>query len=129
MDPLGFSLENFDGVGKWRTISDGAPIDTTAVLPDGAQLQGLSGLRTLIASHPQEFVRTLGEKLLSYAIGRVIEPYDLPAVRKVARESATQNYRWSSLVEAIVTSTPFTMGIVEGKESRNGQPVTGVASQ
>ncbi len=129
MDPLGFSLENFDGVGKWRTISDGASIDTAAVLPDGTELQGLSGLRTLIASHPQEFVRTLGEKLLSYAIGRVIEPYDLPAVRKVASESAVQNYRWSSLVEAIVRSTPFTMGIVEGKESRNGQPVTGVASQ
>ena len=110
MDPLGFSLENFDGLGKWRSSSDGAPIDAAAVLPDGTQFEGLNGLRTLLVSHPEEFVRTLGEKMLSYAIGRVIESDDLPAVRKIARESATQNYRWSSLVSSIVTSTPFTMG-------------------
>ena len=116
MDPLGFSLENFDGLGKWRSSSDGAPVDAAAVLPDGTQFQGLNGLRTLLVSHPEEFVRTLGEKMLSYAIGRVIESDDLPAVRKIARESATQNYRWSSLVSSIVTSTPFTMGIVEPSE-------------
>jgi hypothetical protein len=116
MDPLGFSLENFDGLGKWRSSSDGAPVDAAAVLPDGTQLEGLNGLRTLLVSHPEDFVRTLGEKMLSYAIGRVIESDDLPAVRKIARESATQNYRWSSLVSSIVTSTPFTMAVVEPSE-------------
>jgi hypothetical protein len=117
MDPLGFSLENFDGVGKWRSVSDGAPVDAAAVLPDGSQFQGLNGLRTLLVSHPEAFVRTLGEKMLSYAIGRVIESDDLPAVRKIAREAATENYRWSSLVSSIVRSTPFTMGMVERESS------------
>lgn len=117
MDPVGFSLENFDGLGRWRSVSDGAPIDAVATLPDGTQFQGLNGLRTLLVSHPEEFVRTLGEKLLSYAIGRVIEYHDLPAVRQIARESATKNYRWSSLVSAIVRSTPFTMGIVQDAPS------------
>jgi Protein of unknown function (DUF1592)/Protein of unknown function (DUF1588)/Protein of unknown function (DUF1585)/Protein of unknown function (DUF1587)/Protein of unknown function (DUF1595) len=126
MDPLGFSLENFDGVGKWRSVSDGAPVDPAAVLPDGTQFQGLNGLRTLLVSHPDEFVRTLGEKMLSYAIGRVIEPHDLPTVRKIARESAAQNYRWSSLVSAIVTSTPFTMAIVERESSENSARSTPV---
>jgi hypothetical protein len=126
MDPLGFSLENFDGIGKWRTISDGAPVDPTAALPDGTQLQGLGGLRTMITSHPEEFVRTLGEKLLSYAIGRVTESYDLPAVRRIARESAAENYRWSSLVSAIVTSTPFTMAIVQREPSEDSVESTPV---
>jgi hypothetical protein len=128
MDPLGFSLENFDGLGKWRSVSDGAPIDAMATLPDGTQFRGLDGLRTLLVSHPEEFVRTFSEKLLSYAIGRVIEYYDLPAVRQIAREAGKQNYRWSSLVSAIVTSSPFTMGIVLDEESPIGQPMTGVAS-
>ena len=116
MDPLGFSLENFDGLGKWRSTSDGAPVDAAAVLPDGTRFQGLNGLRSLLVSHPEEFVRTLGEKMLSYAIGRVTESGDLPAVRKIARESATQNYRWSSVISSIVRSTPFSMGRVEPPE-------------
>jgi hypothetical protein len=117
MDPIGFSLENFDGIGKWRTASDGTPIDAAAALPDGTRFQGLNGLRTLLTSHPDEFVRTLSEKLLSYGAGRVLEYYDLPAVRQVAREAAAQNYRWSALISAIVKSTPFTMGIVQSAPS------------
>ena len=113
MDPLGFSLENFDALGKWRTVSDGAPIDAAAALPDGTKFQGLDGLRTLLVSHQDEFVRTLTEKLLSYSIGRVVEYYDLPAVRQIAREAAMHNYRWSSLIVGIVKSTPFAMGIVQ----------------
>jgi hypothetical protein len=113
MDPLGFALENFDGIGRWRNASDGAPVDATAVLPDGTRFQGLAGLRTLLASHPDEFVRTLTEKLLSYAVGRVVDYNDLPAVRQIARESAAEKYRWSALISAIVRSTPFTMGIVQ----------------
>ena len=129
MDPLGFSLENFDGLGRWRSISDGAPIDSAAALPDGTKFQGLAGLRTLLVSHQDEFVRTVTEKLLSYSIGRVAEYYDLPAVRQITREAAAQNYRWSSLISAIVKSTPFTMGIVQSQETRSGPPATGAASQ
>jgi hypothetical protein len=129
MDPLGFSLENFDALGKWRTVSDGAPIDAAAALPDGTRFQGLDGLRTLLVSHHDEFVRTLSEKLLSYGVGRIVEYYDLPAVRQIARDAAAHDYRWSSLISAVVRSAPFTMGIVQSEASGSGQPVTGVASQ
>jgi hypothetical protein len=113
MDPLGFSLENFDSLGKWRTVSDGAPIDAAAALPDGTQFEGVAGLRQLLVSHRDDFLRTFTEKLLAYSIGRGVEYYDLPAVRKVTREAAANNYRWSSLIAGIVRSTPFTMGIVK----------------
>jgi hypothetical protein len=112
MDPLGFSLENFDALGRWRTTSDGAPIDASAELPDGQRFDGVSGLRELLAGHKDDVVRTLTEKLLAYAIGRSIEYYDLPAVRKIARNSSEKDLRWSALVTAIVKSTPFSMGIV-----------------
>ena len=79
-------------------------------------------------SHQDEFVRALSEKLLSYAVGRVVESYDLPAVRQIARDAAAHDDRWSALISAVVRSTPFTMAIVQS-ESRSGQPVTGVASQ
>jgi hypothetical protein len=111
MDPLGFSLENFDAVGKWRKEADGVPVDPVATLPDGSHFDGLSGLRTLLVSHQEDFARTFSGKLLAYAIGRGIESYDLPAIRKIAREAARDDYRWSSIVMGIVESTPFTMGI------------------
>jgi hypothetical protein len=109
MDPLGFSLENFDALGKWRTESDGAPIDASASLPDGTRFEGVGGLRTLLGSHKEDFVRTFTEKLMTYAIGRGIEYSDLPAIRKIARDAAAQDYRWSSVVLGIVNSTPFSM--------------------
>jgi hypothetical protein len=115
MDPLGFSLENFDALGKWRTESDGAPIDAAAVLPDGTKFEGIVGLRALLAGHKEEFVGTLTEKLLAYALGRGIEFYDLPAVRAIVRAAAPDDYRWSSLIAGIVRSKPFTMGVVPGK--------------
>ena len=90
MDPLGFALENFDALGKWRTESDGAPIDASASLPDGTRFNGVAGLRTLLASHKEDFVRTFTEKLMAYAIGRGIEYTDLPAIRKIARDAAPQ---------------------------------------
>jgi hypothetical protein len=117
MDPLGFSLENFDALGKWRAVADDAPIDAAASLPDGTQFKGVDGLRTLLLSHRDEFVRTLTEKLLGYSIGRGIEYYDLPAVRKITNDAATHNYRWSSVIAGIVRSTPFTMGIVQNAPS------------
>ncbi len=117
MDPLGFALENFDSLGKWRTVSDGAPIDAAAALPDGTQFQGVAGLRTLLVSHRDDFVRTFTEKLLAYAVGRGVEYYDRPAVRKITREAAADNYRWSALIAGIVKSTPFGMGIVKSAPS------------
>jgi len=112
MDPLGFSLENFDALGKWRATADGETVDAAASLPDGTRFTGIAGLRALLISHKEDFVRTLSEKMLAYALGRGIESSDLPAVRKIARDSAAGDYRWTSLVLAVARSTPFTMGVV-----------------
>jgi hypothetical protein len=109
MDPLGFALENFDAIGRWRTRSDGAAIDSSGVLPDGTAFQGVPGLRTLLVSHREDFVRTVSEKLLTYAIGRSVEFYDMPAIRKIERDAAAADYRWSSMISAIVKSAPFQM--------------------
>jgi hypothetical protein len=109
MDPLGFSLENFDALGKWRSVSDGAPIDASATLPDGSRFEGVTGLRTLLLSHRDDFVRTFTGKLLGYALGRGIEYYDLPAVRAIASAAAADDHRWSSIITGIVQSTPFVM--------------------
>jgi mono/diheme cytochrome c family protein len=117
MDPLGFALENFDALGKWRTVADGERINTSASLPDGTHFEGMAGLRKLLLNHKDDYVRTLTEKLLAYGVGRGIEYYDEPAVRQIARESAPADYRWSSLVLGIVRSKPFSMGIVK----ENGQ--------
>ncbi len=114
MDPLGFALENFDALGKWRTESDGAPIDASASLPDGTRFEGVGGLRTRLAKHKEDFVRTFTEKLLAYAIGRGIEYTDLPAIRKIARDAAPQEYRWSSIILGIVNSAPFSMSTAGG---------------
>jgi mono/diheme cytochrome c family protein len=126
MDPLGFSLENFDALGQWREVADGLPVDTLAALPDGTRFQGINGLRNVIAGQKREFVRTFTERLMAYALGRGIEYYDLPTVRAVEKNAAATNYRWSSIIEGIVTSRPFTMGIVReasaGTAARNSVP-------
>jgi hypothetical protein len=109
MDPLGFALENFDAIGGWRTADAGNPIDASGKLPDGTQFQGPAGLREVLLSHPQRFVSTVTEKLLTYALGRGIEYYDAPAVRGIVRNAAANDYRWSALVLGIVRSTPFQM--------------------
>jgi len=112
MDPLGFSLENFDALGKWRTVSDGVPVDASASLPDSTRFNGVNGLRSLMATHQEDFVRTFTGKLLAYAIGPGTEYYDLPAIRKISRDAAKANYRWSAVVLGIVNSPPFRMGVV-----------------
>jgi len=114
MDPLGFSLENFDALGKWRTVSDGAPIDASASLPDGSKFDGVKGLRTLLVGHKEDFLRTFTAKLLAYAIGRGTEYYDQPAIRKIVRDAEAENYSWSAIVSGIVKSSPFNMGIAKG---------------
>ena len=109
MDPIGFALENFDSVGRWRVFDQGEPIDAASTLPGGKNLSGLEDLEQHIIEQPEMFVSTLVEKLLTFGLGRGIEPYDGPTIRKVVRESADNEYKFSSLVEGIVVSTPFRM--------------------
>jgi hypothetical protein len=110
MDPIGFALENYDGVGKWRTEENGAPIDASGRLPDGTQFEGLVGLKKLLlTSRSDEFVSNVSEKLLTYGLGRGLEAYDMPAVRAIARDAAREDYRMSALILAVVKSTPFQM--------------------
>ena len=111
MDALGFALENFDALGKWRTVADGEQVNASASLPDGTTFEGIAGLRNLLAKQKSDYVRTVTEKLLAYSIGRGIEYYDQPAIRKIARDSAPGDYRWSSLVLSVVRSAPFSMGV------------------
>src|SRR6266566_936723 len=118
MDPLGFALENFDALGKWRTSSDGVPIDPAASFPDGTRFEGAAGLRTLLVSHKEDFVRTLSGKLLAYAIGRGLDYHDMSAVRRIAHEAAAADYSWSSVITGIVTSTPFSMAVASGEVSK-----------
>ena len=109
MDPLGFALENFDATGRWRVKDGNATIDSSGVLPDGTKFQGAAELRKILLSHPDQFVTTVTEKLLTYAMGRGVEYYDQPAIRKLMREAAPGGYRWSALVTGIVKSVPFQM--------------------
>jgi mono/diheme cytochrome c family protein len=110
MDPIGFALENFDGVGKWRDQDGGSAIDASGKLPGGVQFQGPAGLKKLlVANYGYQFETTVTEKLLTYALGRGLEYYDKPAVRSIIRQAAADNYRMSALITAIVKSTPFQM--------------------
>jgi hypothetical protein len=109
MDPLGFALENFDGVGMWRITEGNKPVDASGALPDGTHFEGPNGLRVILLNRRGEFVQTVTEKLLTYALGRGLEYYDAPAVRGITHEAALNNDRWSSLIVGIVRSTPFRM--------------------
>jgi hypothetical protein len=110
MDPIGFALENYDGVGRWRTEDAGAPIDASGTLPDGTEFQGPAGLsRLLLTKYRDDFVRTATEKLLTYALGRGVEYYDFPTIRSITHDASRDNYRISSWILAIVKSTPFQM--------------------
>ena len=109
MDPVGFSLENFDLVGKWRDLDGKTRIDPTAEMVDGTKLDGPASLRRALQDRSNMFVSVATEKLMTYATGRVVTPYDMPAVRKVIRDSANTNYRLSSLILGVVKSEPFQM--------------------
>jgi len=109
MDPIGLSLENFDAIGRYRTTDGGAPIDAHDTLYNGAKVDGPVSLRNVILSHPDQFVRTMTEMLLTYALGRGLETYDMPVVRSIVRDAAGKNYKFSSLVLGIVKSAPFQM--------------------
>jgi hypothetical protein len=109
MDPVGLALENFDGVGRWRAAESGIMIDASGRLVDGTPIDGAVSLRKAIASYPDAFVQTLAEKLLMYGVGRTAHYDDMPAIRAIAREAARNDFRFSSLVMAIVKSDPFLM--------------------
>jgi hypothetical protein len=108
-DPVGFALENYDAVGRWRTMDAGSPIDSTGALFDGSEFAGVEGLQAAILKHPDLFVTRLSEKLLTFATGRGVEYYDGPAIRKIVRDAGAQHYRFASIVVGIVNSTPFRM--------------------
>ena len=110
MDQLGFALENFDAIGEWRdTYSSGAPIDASAELPDGTKINGPTELRKLLLKHSDEFLTTITERLLTYGLGRGLESADAPAVRQIKRDAARTDYRFASLIQGVVASTPFLM--------------------
>jgi hypothetical protein len=110
IDPLGFALENFDVIGGWRTTDEaGKPVDAAGTTVSGAKIDGLSGLRALLLERREQFPRTLTEKLLSYALGRRVEYYDRPAVRRIVRDAEVQDFRWSALILGIVKSPAFQM--------------------
>jgi hypothetical protein len=113
MDPLGFALDHFDAVGNWREADAGTTVDASGTLPDGSRFQGLDGLRTLLDSRREQFVATVTEKLLAYSLGRGLEAYDMPAVRKIVRDAAGNGHRWSSIVLGVVDSVPFRMRTAE----------------
>ncbi|NKB33890.1 MAG: DUF1592 domain-containing protein [Pseudomonadales bacterium] len=109
MDPIGFSLENYDAVGKWRREFANQPIDASGTMPDGRVFEGPAGLRDLLLDQPNDFVGTVTEKLLMYALGRGLEYYDMPAVRAIVRDAAEDDYRWSSVILGVIESDPFQM--------------------
>jgi hypothetical protein len=110
MDPIGFSLENYDGVGAWRTKEADVIIDATGKMPDGTVFQGPTGLKNLLlTSHRDEFISTLTEKLMTYALGRGIEYYDRPAIRAIVRDAAKQNNSIPDIIQSIVASPQFQM--------------------
>jgi hypothetical protein len=109
MDPIGFAMENFDAVGRWRDRDGDSPIDASGVFPGGEKFEGVAGLKTALLSHPEEFVSTVSEKLLMYAIGRNVQYFDRPAVRAIVKEGTRNNYTFVSLVIGVVKSVPFQM--------------------
>jgi mono/diheme cytochrome c family protein len=109
MDPLGFAMENFDAIGRWRTSSGGEPVDAASVFPDGTKIAGVDGLREFVVKHKDSYVQTLVSKMMTYALGRHVDFRDQPAIREIVRKAEPSGYRWSAIIQGIVASTPFRM--------------------
>jgi mono/diheme cytochrome c family protein len=109
MDPVGFSLENFDALGQWRTTENGTPINASGVLLDGTKVDGPAALRQALVAQKEQFVKAVTGKLVTYALGREMQYFDAPAIRAIVRAAAANNYSWSSTISAIVKSAPFQM--------------------
>src|SRR5262245_32590050 len=112
MDPLGFALENFDATGAWRTREAGVPLDASGQLADGTKVDGVVALRNALLARSDVFVRTLTEKLMTYALGRGLQYYDMPVVRDIVRKAERQDYRFSGIIMGVVTSPAFQMRVV-----------------
>ena len=119
MDPLGFALENFDAIGMWRSTDANTPIDPSGVLPDGTKFEGPAGLRGILVQRGDQFVSTVTERLLTYALGRGLGYYDMPAVRRIVQDAAARNFHFSSLVLGVVNSAPFQMKIKKAPAIQN----------
>jgi hypothetical protein len=131
LDPIGFALEQFDAVGRWR--GDDGSVNATSELPDGTRIDGVAGLKAMILANPERFVSSLAERLLMYALGRNIQYYDLPAVRGIVRHAAGRDYTFKALVEGVVTSVPFRQRLVpEARQIRSaqaGEPAAAVTAE
>jgi len=121
MDPIGFALEHFDAVGRWREADAGQPIDAASKLLDGSTIDGLGGVQAMLLRQPELFVHAFTEKLMMYALGRNVQYYDAPAIRSIMRSAAAKKYAFSTIVEGIVESVPFRMRNVHA--SAAGQTV------
>ena len=109
MDPIGFALENYDAVGRYRQTENARPLDLSGGLPDGSKFTGVDGLQQALLRRPEIFAGTFTEKLMTYALGRGVETTDAPAVRKIVRETKGTDFKFSSFILGIVNSTPFQM--------------------
>ena len=110
IDPLGFALENFDAVGEWRSMNEsGTHVDASGNMPDGTTFDGLSTFRAALLRNPDVFATTVAKKLMTYALGRGLEPYDMPAIRRIVRDAKPRGLRLSDLVAGVVRSVPFQM--------------------
>jgi len=121
MDPIGFAMENFDALGRWRERDSGNAIDVSGSFPDGTRIDGMPGLKKALLLHPEEFVGTIAEKLLMYAIGRNVQYFDRPAVRAILRQADAGDYTFGSLVVGVVNSPPFQMRAAQGDEASKGK--------
>jgi hypothetical protein len=122
MDPIGFALENFDAVGAWRARDSGTVIDASGELGDGTKIDGVVALRRALVSHPDVFVGTLTEKLLTYALGRGLDYADMPAVRSIVASASRDRYRFSAIVLGIINSAPFQMRARAAESTVAGTP-------
>jgi cytochrome c551/c552 len=122
MDPVGFALENFDGIGHWRASDDGVKIDPSGTLFNGAKVAGAAELRQTLTSRPEVFVGVMTEKLLTYALGRGVEYYDMPAVRRIVHDAGTRDFKFSALIAGVVKSTPFQMKLKAPVLSADARP-------
>jgi hypothetical protein len=116
MDPIGFAMENFDAVGKWRDQDAGKPIDVSSKLTDGTVVDGVNGVRDLVLRDPQRFAGAVTEKLLMYSTGRNVQYFDAPAIRRIVRASAANDYRFSDLVFGVTQSVPFQTRVVRAQK-------------
>jgi hypothetical protein len=124
MDPIGLGLENFDAVGQWRTREAGGEVDASGRMANGTAIDGPVSLRAAVTADPEQFIRVFTAKLLTYALGRGLDDYDMPAVRKIVRNAAADEYRFSAIASGIVESVPFRMRAVQPRTEPAPKPLS-----